>query len=70
MADQTDILKNHAPLDPDRMFAELDEKLQQQVHPVDLNRIRSAYETAKAAHNGQKRNPLRRRGGHCGGHGA
>ena len=35
MADQTDILKNHTPLDPDRMFAELEEKLQQQVHPVD-----------------------------------
>ena len=55
MADQTDILKNHTPLDPDRMFAELEEKLLQQAHPVDLNRIRSAYETAKAAHNGQKR---------------
>ena len=55
MAEQTDILKNHAPLDPDQMFAELEEKLLQQAHPVDLTRIRSAYETAKAAHNGQKR---------------
>ena len=55
MADQTDILKNHAPLDPDRMYADLEEKLKQQVHPVDLDRIRSAYEMAKAAHAGQKR---------------
>ena len=55
MADQTDILKNHTPLDPDRMYADLEEKLKQQVHPVDLDRIRSAYEMAKAAHAGQKR---------------
>ena len=27
MADQTDILKNHTPLDPDRMYADLEEKL-------------------------------------------
>ena len=81
MADQTDILKNHTPLDPDRMYADLEEKLKQQVHPVDLDRIRSAYEMAKAAHAGQKRkdgspyvqpirHPLCCRSGYCGRHGA
>ncbi len=43
------------PLDPDQMYAELEEKLQQMVHPVDLGRIHAAYEVAKTAHSGQKR---------------
>ncbi|MBQ6427605.1 MAG: bifunctional (p)ppGpp synthetase/guanosine-3',5'-bis(diphosphate) 3'-pyrophosphohydrolase, partial [Oscillospiraceae bacterium] len=42
-------------LDPDKMFVSLEDKLKLLGHPVDLVRIRSAYEMAKAAHEGQKR---------------
>ena len=44
MADQFDTLQNHTLLDPDEMYAALEEKLRQQVHPVDLGRVRAAYE--------------------------
>ncbi len=43
------------PLDPDAMYAALEEKLQHLAHPVDLGRIHAAYEVAKTAHSGQKR---------------
>ena len=47
--------QEHTLLDPDVMYAELEEKLRQQTHPVDLGRIHAAYEMAKTAHSGQKR---------------
>ena len=45
----------HPLLDPDEMYASLEEKLRAGGHEADLERIRAAYETAKAAHAGQKR---------------
>ena len=47
-------VEQNTPLDPDAMFAALDEKLRQQGH-MDIGRIRAAYEVAKAAHSGQMR---------------
>ena len=46
--------KLNTPLDPDQMYAELEEKIRSS-HTMDLARIRSAYEMARAAHEGQKR---------------
>ena len=45
----------HIALDPDAMFAALEEKLSQQGHSMDIGRIRAAYEVAKTAHSGQMR---------------
>ncbi len=45
----------HQLLDPEEMYAKLEEKLRAGGHEADLERIRAAYETAKAAHAGQKR---------------
>ncbi len=47
--------KLNTPLDPDRMYAELEEKIRTCGHPMDLARIRAAYDMANAAHAGQKR---------------
>ena len=47
--------KLNTPLDPDRMYAELEEKIRSAGHPMDLGRIRAAYDMAKTAHEGQKR---------------
>ena len=47
--------KLNTPLDPDQMYAALEEKIRSASHPMDLARIRSAYEMARAAHAGQKR---------------
>ena len=47
--------KEHTPLDPDKMFAELEEKIRSAGHPMDLGRIRAAYEMAKLAHAGKLR---------------
>ncbi len=48
--------KVHTPLDPDRLYAELEEKLKSPGHvAMDLGRIRAAYEMAKLAHAGQLR---------------
>ena len=44
----------HTPLDPDRLFSELDAKIAEN-HNLDRARIRAAYEMARAAHEGQKR---------------
>ena len=44
-----------APLDPDELYAKLEEKLRQAAHPVDMDRVRTAYQVAKTAHEGQKR---------------
>ena len=43
------------PLDPDKMFADLEEKIQRNCHNVDLDRVRAAYEMARSAHAGQMR---------------
>ncbi len=45
----------HKLLDPDEMFAALDAKIRKSCPGMDIERIRSAYETAKTAHAGQKR---------------
>ena len=44
-----------APADPDQMYAELEEKIRRNSHNVDLARVRSAYEMARTAHEGQLR---------------
>ena len=44
-----------APLDPDKMFAELEEKIRRNCPNVDLERVRAAYEMARGAHEGQLR---------------
>ena len=46
--------QEHAPLDPDRMFSALDQKIATG-HSLDRERIRAAYEMAREAHAGQKR---------------
>ena len=51
----TNKLEDHPLLDPDEMYAKLEEKLRAGGHAAELERIRAAYETAKAAHAGQKR---------------
>ena len=54
--------KRVTPLNPDRMFEALDEKLHTIGHPMDYARIRTAYEVAREAHKAQKRrDELRRR---------
>ena len=47
--------KLNTPLDPDAMYAALEEKIRAGSHPMDMQRIRAAYEMARAAHEGQKR---------------
>ncbi len=47
--------KVHTPLDPDALYAELDAKIRAAGHPMDLTRIRAAYDMAKRAHEGQLR---------------
>ncbi|MCR5137408.1 MAG: bifunctional (p)ppGpp synthetase/guanosine-3',5'-bis(diphosphate) 3'-pyrophosphohydrolase [Oscillospiraceae bacterium] len=42
-------------MDPDVMYAALEEKLRQQPHPFDIGRIHAAYEVARTAHSGQFR---------------
>ena len=55
MADNIADLRNHTPLDPDAMYASLEEKLRTQTQKFDLGRVHAAYEMAKTAHSGQKR---------------
>ena len=43
------------PLDPDKMFADLEKKIQRNCHNVNLDRVRAAYEMARSAHAGQMR---------------
>ena len=47
--------KVHTPLDPDKLYQELEEKIRSAGHNMDLGRIRAAYEMAKLAHTGQLR---------------
>ncbi len=48
-------LTQHTILDPDAMFAELEEKIRSSGSDMDIERIRKAYTVAKDAHDGQKR---------------
>ena len=52
---QEEMRKENKPLDPDLMFSQLEEKLRASGHPVDMDRIRAAYQMAKQAHAGQLR---------------
>ena len=47
--------KVNTPLDPDLMYADLEKKIRAAGHPMDLGRIRAAYDMAKRAHEGQLR---------------
>ena len=47
--------KKSTILDPDAMYAELEEKIRAGGHPMDLGRIRAAYDMARLAHSGQLR---------------
>ena len=56
MEDKLETTKGEHPLlDPDEMYAGLEKKLRAAGHAADLERVRAAYDTAKAAHAGQKR---------------
>ncbi len=48
-------IKVNTPLDPDQMFEELEKKIKSTGHPMNLERIRDAYELAKEVHAPQKR---------------
>ncbi len=52
---QEESVQQNTPLDPDLMFASLEEKIRSSGIPVDMDRVRAAYETAKLAHSGQLR---------------
>ena len=45
--------KVNTPVDPDELYAALEEKIRRSGHPMDLGRIRAAYDMAKLAHAGQ-----------------
>ena len=47
--------EQHTPLDPDAMYEELEKKIKAGGHGMSLERIRSAYEMARSAHEGQLR---------------
>jgi len=47
--------KVNTPLDPDKMYEELEQKIKATGHPMNLERIREAYEFAREAHAPQKR---------------
>ncbi len=55
MDEKNKLQQVNVPLDPDLMFAELEEKLRQQSHSFDLGRVHAAYQVAKTAHSGQRR---------------
>ena len=48
-------LQQNTLLDPAVMYNELEEKIKATGHPVDLGRVRAAYEMAERAHSGQLR---------------
>ena len=48
-------IKVNTPLDPDAMYKSLEEKIALSSHPMDMERLRAAYEMAKEAHKGQLR---------------
>ena len=47
--------KTNQPVDPDQLYAQLEEKILATGHDMDLGRIRAAYNMAKTAHSGQLR---------------
>ena len=38
--------KVHSPLDPDKLYADLEQKIRDAGHPMDQGRIRAAYDMA------------------------
>ena len=48
-------IKRSAGLDPDEMYQDLERKIKESGHQMDLGRIRAAYDLACMAHSGQKR---------------
>ena len=54
-ADKSSVSLNRQPLDPDKMFAALEEKIKSCGVEMDMGRIRAAYDMARLAHSGQLR---------------
>ena len=54
-ADKSSVSLKRQPLDPDRMFAALEEKIKNSGVEMDMGRIRAAYDMARLAHSGQLR---------------
>lgn len=54
-ADKSSASLNRQPLDPDKMFAALEEKIKNCGVEMDMGRIRAAYDMARLAHSGQLR---------------
>ncbi|HCQ73276.1 MAG TPA: (p)ppGpp synthetase [Clostridiales bacterium] len=54
-ADKSSVSLNRQPLDPDKMFAALEEKIKNCGVEMDMGRIRAAYDMARLAHSGQLR---------------
>ena len=47
-----ELKSEHQLLDPDEMYAWLEDRLRGIGHPMDIERIRAAYEMAKRGHEG------------------
>ena len=54
-ADKSSVNLKRQPLDPDKMFAALEEKIKNSGVEMDMGRIRAAYDMARLAHSGQLR---------------
>ena len=54
-ADKSSVSLKRQPLDPDKMFAALEEKIKNIGVEMDMGRIRAAYDMARLAHSGQLR---------------
>ena len=54
-ADKSSVNLNRQPLDPDKMFAALEEKIKNSGVEMDMGRLRAAYDMARLAHSGQLR---------------
>ena len=54
-ADKSSVSLKRQPLDPDKMFAALEEKIKNSGVEMDMGRIRAAYDMARLAHSGQLR---------------
>ena len=54
-ADKSSESLKRQPLDPDKMFAALEEKIKNNGVEMDMGRIRAAYDMARLAHSGQLR---------------
>ena len=51
-ADKSSVSLKRQPLDPDKMFAALEEKIKNSGVEMDMGRIRAAYDMARLAHSG------------------